>query len=598
VIGDINHSGVLVSPDATMRLIDADSFQISNGSQTFFCRVGTPEYTPAELQGKRLGSVLRTVNHDAFGLAVTLFQLLWMGRHPFAGVPSAGEMPIEQAIREGKFPYTRASCRGLAPPPSAPGLDEFPAALGNAFERAFHNKGLPRPTAAEWLEVLKETEANLKQCSKNKRHYYPGSAKECLWCRVEERQAVFLFPTAAPTITVADPGAANFKLDAIWASISAIKLPPNTELPKVAASTPQPSKQAMEARKGRLGKKLVACAVLFGAAVTLVVYPGAWIIWVAAGWWAFVNVATSGSVPPSFKKRAEELDQKWEAAIQEWRQRPKAQFDRVLAELTDAKTRYESLSKREAAEVAQIQQRHHNAELQTYLQNELLSQYAIPGVGPGRMATLHSRGIRTAADVTNARLLNIPGFGPTLAAPLLHWRALLEQRFRLKAPLTPAEMADIQAVRIKFAREAAELRSKLASGPLRLRQICNGLQQNASVDPTLNQLHQARLQAHADARFLGITVVQRPTGNLAQGGTTGPSKPTFTPVRPPYAAPSRKTASQPTTRPPAHSTGTPACPRCGSAMVRRTARRGRNRGNQFWGCSRYFSGACNGTRPI
>lgn len=31
----------------------------------------------------------------------------------------------------------------------------------------------------------------------------------------------------------------------------------------------------------------------------------------------------------------------------------------------------------------------------------------------------------------------------------------------------------------------------------------------------------------------------------------------------------------------------PTCPRCGNAMVLRTASRGENRGNQFWGCSGY-----------
>jgi hypothetical protein len=36
----------------------------------------------------------------------------------------------------------------------------------------------------------------------------------------------------------------------------------------------------------------------------------------------------------------------------------------------------------------------------------------------------------------------------------------------------------------------------------------------------------------------------------------------------------------------------PACPECGSPMVLRTARRGGNVGNQFWGCSNYP--ACRG----
>ena len=41
--------------------------------------------------------------------------------------------------------------------------------------------------------------------------------------------------------------------------------------------------------------------------------------------------------------------------------------------------------------------------------------------------------------------------------------------------------------------------------------------------------------------------------------------------------------------------GIPACPVCGSRMVRRTARKGANAGKAFWGCERYPG--CRGTRP-
>jgi DNA-binding helix-hairpin-helix protein with protein kinase domain len=93
VIGDINHSSILVSRDATVALIDSDSFQIRGDSQLYLCRVGVPEYTPPELQGLPLGSISRTANHDAFGLAVVIFQLLFMGRHPFIGATRRGESP-------------------------------------------------------------------------------------------------------------------------------------------------------------------------------------------------------------------------------------------------------------------------------------------------------------------------------------------------------------------------------------------------------------------------------------------------------------------------------------------------------------------------
>jgi DNA-binding helix-hairpin-helix protein with protein kinase domain len=53
VIGDINHSGILIADDAIATLIDCDSFQVTVGSKTFICEVGVPDFTPPELQGKR-----------------------------------------------------------------------------------------------------------------------------------------------------------------------------------------------------------------------------------------------------------------------------------------------------------------------------------------------------------------------------------------------------------------------------------------------------------------------------------------------------------------------------------------------------------------
>ena len=40
----------------------------------------------------------------------------------------------------------------------------------------------------------------------------------------------------------------------------------------------------------------------------------------------------------------------------------------------------------------------------------------------------------------------------------------------------------------------------------------------------------------------------------------------------------------------------PNCPRCGSKMIRRTARKGRNAGNDFWGCRSFPK--CRGSRSL
>ena len=50
------------------------------------CPVGKPEFTPPELQGRLFAHLDRAPEHDLFGLAVLIFQLLMEGTHPFAGV--------------------------------------------------------------------------------------------------------------------------------------------------------------------------------------------------------------------------------------------------------------------------------------------------------------------------------------------------------------------------------------------------------------------------------------------------------------------------------------------------------------------------------
>jgi DNA-binding helix-hairpin-helix protein with protein kinase domain len=85
VIADVNQKNVVASDTATVGLLDCDSFQMTINGKLFGCEVGVAEYTPPELQGKGFRGVIRTQNHDLFGLAIHIFHLLFMGRHPFMG---------------------------------------------------------------------------------------------------------------------------------------------------------------------------------------------------------------------------------------------------------------------------------------------------------------------------------------------------------------------------------------------------------------------------------------------------------------------------------------------------------------------------------
>jgi hypothetical protein len=198
VIGDVNHSNLLVAPDATVRCIDCDSFQITAGAQRWLCRVGTGDYQPPELQGRTsYDGVVRTLNHDNFGLAVLIFQLLFAGRHPFSGRwLGVGDAPsIEEAIRSFRFAYARHRMVGLRPPANALPLRALPDKIRELFELAFDRAATKggRPTAEHWATALQALSRNVRQCRRQRLHWFYSGASTCPWCELEQQSGAVLF---------------------------------------------------------------------------------------------------------------------------------------------------------------------------------------------------------------------------------------------------------------------------------------------------------------------------------------------------------------------------------------------------------------------
>jgi DNA-binding helix-hairpin-helix protein with protein kinase domain len=188
VIGDLNESNVLVSDQALVTLVDADSFQVRDPETGVLYRslVGKPEYTPPELQGCSFADVDRQPEHDAFALAVLIFRLLMEGFHPFDGVyRGRGEPPEMGArIRNGYFPYARGRT-GIEPSPLAPPFEMLHPDLQALFVRCFeegHRNRRVRLRVEDWLEALEGAEDALQQCSQNEQHYYWVHWSGCPWC--------------------------------------------------------------------------------------------------------------------------------------------------------------------------------------------------------------------------------------------------------------------------------------------------------------------------------------------------------------------------------------------------------------------------------
>ena len=189
VVGDLNESNILVTPQALVTLIDTDSFQVQERHPssiiTYPCPVGKGTYTPPELQHTSFPDTIRSPEHDRFGLGVLIFQLLMEGNHPFrAQWRGAGTQPtLLEKIEQGLFPHTKPSNRAVAPPPDAPLLEILGPGVANLMVRCFvdgHQDARKRPTAQEWASMLATAEQQLVECCKG--HYFARYLLTCPQC--------------------------------------------------------------------------------------------------------------------------------------------------------------------------------------------------------------------------------------------------------------------------------------------------------------------------------------------------------------------------------------------------------------------------------
>ena len=588
VIGDINHSGILVSNDAEVALIDADSFQVVDGAHRYLCRVGVPEYTPPELQGTRLGDVVRTENHDAFGLAVAIFLLLGMGRHPFVGAYAKGDMQPPQTIAEFRFAYSRRPHVDMTPPPGVCTLDDFPVPVAQAFEAAFGPGGTKsRPSAAQWVALLGELRRSLQQCKSNPLHYHSSAAPSCPWCRMEQKLRIILFLPKDIGIIIPGPDTDNFNLPLLWAQIEAIRAPTRSELiPSFPSLIPAPSAEATAAKSQGLWPYIIRAGGIIAGIALMAAAPRLWFIAIGVAGIAFKFASQKSDDSGIWNQRFLGVEEEWNRALDQWERR--SGFDKtenLKVSLIEAKRAYEALAPEQADRIKGYQNERESLQRIAFLERFRIRDHKISGIGPAKLATLTSYGIETAADLTRQNVLAISGFGPINSRPLIEWQQQCARRFVYNPNPTPADQLEINKIKADIQQRRQTLRQKLQAEAQQFReavQACSTMLKQRN--PELEALHTRRTQIEADLTYLGIPLPPRPTRPVPLRTSPTPTAATF--PKPPGPQ---------TVHPPTGS-ATPSCPQCGSPMVRRLARRGRRAGRGFWGCSRYPR--CTGTRPI
>ena len=511
VIGDVNPGNVVVSPQALVKLIDCDSFQISAGGQLFLCDVGVPQFTAPELQGQSFHGLRRTPDHDAFGLALLCFHLLFMGRHPFAGrYRGKGDMPIERAIRECRFAFGRhAHTRQMEPPPHTLPFSALPATVADLFEHAFASPKLAqgRPGAHDWLRALEQLSADLRACARNSVHKYPRSLPDCPWCVLEQASgtAFFLPPERFAATDLVGAGLPDFDLERVWSRIQAIAPPGDEAMPAPrprAPIVPTPLPDALRQIQRDNAIKAVAIAGV-ALTATLIQWRLVW-LWLplAAAAWSLLR---DGAVHREVQRRRLALF----AARQEltelrtaWNQHATGQpFTARLQALKTLCDRYRNLATELQHDARRLETDQRQIQLQAFLEGYFIDAAQIPGILTTDRMALASYGIETAADVTTEALKVVPGFGQRLGrqrtAALVAWRQDLERRFRYD-PRQGTDPTAIARLRQQYAREQSRIERELLAGPDELAKIKSEvLKQRAQLNIAL--MHQAMREAQAQA---------------------------------------------------------------------------------------------------
>ncbi len=405
VIGDVNEKNLKVMPGLGVRLIDTDSFQVHDGERLHTSDVGTPLWTPPELQGIRLTGLERTTNHDLFGLAQLIFLLLFSGRHPFAGVPRGrDDLQPHEAIRQHAFAYAPAKLDlPLSPPRASPPFAMLPPRIQQAFLDAFlpgsRQDGM-RPSAQFWAELLADLEHDIIRCTASSAHAYWKGAVDCPWCGIFNQTGADLFPRPNPIVL---PGVQDLVAE-VLKSLRPFAFQVTTETTTV---TPvkiptQPDPKGLLSWCSRL------------------LFRQKWEIT-----WQKEQMRKHKALIKELGDKIRSLQQVQRQSIIKYQR----DFLHHKKKLQDWVNRQPSISDKRTQCMEAILKSNNQECLNKYLQGFVLRDFKIPLIGYSRMAKLKGAHILTAADLQSQKL-HAAGIPSNAATSLLKWRRRMERGFK------------------------------------------------------------------------------------------------------------------------------------------------------------------------
>lgn len=428
VVGDINHANLFVSRQGLVRLIDCDSFQIWDGKKVYPCGVGVPDFQPPEWQRDR--GQIRTKHQDAFGLAILIFHLLYLGRHPFSGIGLLEERSIEKAIQELDFIYSqKRSAKWRKFPPGTIPFHTYTEEICSLFEKAFTTRRtMDRPTAKEWVAVLTHALETMKECDQQPKHLFDQKHRECPWCKVESRCGISFFSTTEMTSVSKQ---SQLTWNDIWKAIED-KDPPFPPLPspKEMRLKPSPAIRHFYFKRRRWRNIRIGCAILLVA---------------LSIWWqsilffgiplAFLLILFQGKP----RKKLKELHQIYLLAEQDWKEakkeylndKQKVIYRRQMKRLRTLRDQFRQIERLQEEKLHAARRSQIRTKREEYLSQFSIRRAKLSCLTPSKLSLLEANGIYTARQIRPSVLDKLPSLGPAAREQLLLWRKQLIDQFSM-----------------------------------------------------------------------------------------------------------------------------------------------------------------------
>ena len=509
VIGDINENSFMVGQDSKVTLIDSDSFQINAQGTIHLCEVGTPIFTPPEMQIlPSFAGFTRSVNHDNFGLALLIFHLLMGGRHPYSGVPlrnGVGDSLLTD-IKHFRYAYARDNqLRGFNPPPLSTPVSILPDSLESMFHLAFTEKGASgiRPSAKQWVTALDSVRSRLKGCGASSMHVYPNHLTACPWCTLEKQGFTYFVSLIEPFKQTAS----NFNISRIWTSIQEISPPPAPHITIATNFTvtaqPLPAGVPGEVTTNVYRTIAVAIGLFIAMAESKTFFWG--ILISVIGWFVASNIGAKERTAEKSRRSAtlQSATTEYNTLVERIQREvgPQA-FLAKRTVLEKLRNEHQGLPEAERLALLQLDSTARERQKQKFLNTCFIENATISGVGPARKAALRSFGIETAADISRNKVMQIQGFGESLTRAMTDWRASCERRFVFNAA-TAVTDADRQAVRSSIAARRNSIEAALNNGPSELQNLVrHAAMQRPKLSPLLDDAARKLAQAEKDLSVL------------------------------------------------------------------------------------------------